>query len=119
MADGNNISDGEYEELRRRGPRIGYWLGMLPTHPDIEALRMDPHFAPAPPGPPAPYPPPYPINNVPQNAVLPYGYGNQAAFAPPNAAIPYNYPNQVAAAPPNPGHVAQAQRAVERTSKCL
>ncbi len=42
MADGNNLSDREYEELHRRGPRIGYWLGMLPTHLDIEALRMGP-----------------------------------------------------------------------------
>src|SRR6266545_6949462 len=100
MADGNNLSDGEYEELHRCGPHIGYWLGMLPTHLDIEALRMDPHFAPAPPGLPAP--PPYPINNVLQNAVPSYGYANQATFAPLNAAILHNYPNQAAAAPPNP-----------------
>ena len=32
----------DYELIHRHAPRAGFWLGMLPTHLEIEALCMDP-----------------------------------------------------------------------------
>ena len=47
MADNYTQLDPEidYELIRRCAPRAGFWLGMLPTHPEIKALRMDPVFS--------------------------------------------------------------------------
>jgi len=115
MANEDNLSDGEYDETCCHCPHIGYWLGLLPTHPDIEALRMDPHFAPqnTPTSPLAAYAPPYPVDNGPQNAIPPYTYGNHAPVAPPYVALPNGHANWALAAPQNTGC---AQRTVARTS---
>ena len=44
MADNHNHDNQEIDvELYRCcAPRAGYWLGVLPTHPAIEAMRMNP-----------------------------------------------------------------------------
>lgn len=83
MLDENELSDGEFDELQRRFPRAGYWFGMLPTHPDIEALR-NPGYA---------CPPPHPPYNAPIGPqgyavdVGPQGYG--VPFPPPHGyALP-------------------------------
>ncbi|KAJ2932922.1 hypothetical protein H1R20_g4169, partial [Candolleomyces eurysporus] len=73
----------EHAQLQRRFPRAGYWLGMLPTHPDIEHLKHQlahggqPLYAPQPLAPPyarnqgypphgpPPGPPPPPYNYAP------------------------------------------------------
>src|SRR6266567_730293 len=80
----------------RRVPRAGYWLGVLPNHPEIDPLRMNP-----PPGHAAP--PPYPV--------APVAGGHPVGYAP-----PYPFPPGI---PPAVQVQAAQPRAVRIDSRKL
>ena len=102
MADDYNLSDEEidYELFHRRAPRAAFWLGLAPTHPDIEAMRVNPYFAPAMAAQPVPaYPGPYPGPAYGHPPLLPPDPANLA----PHASAPgQHYRQQAHVRPPHP-----------------
>lgn len=92
MADNHNYNNQEIDVdlFRHRAPRAGYWLGVLPSHPAIEAMRMNPPMG-------LGGLPPYPGDAVPgpaQDGRHPMGY------APPG----YPFPPAMPAVLPATGH---------------
>jgi len=92
MADNHNYSNQEIDiDLYCRCvPQAGFWLGVLPTHPEIEAMRMNPPVG-------LGGLPPYPGNAAPapaQDGGYPVGY----------APLVYPFPPAMPAVPPVTGH---------------